>query len=132
MNGVNEKLKYLAKTVSGYPGLNFSEANFAAYLEAFQDKKDQDFINALNRAMQESPTFFPPLPAVMKCFKQNEINEIRAKRAADLEKQLQKRHDKLHDYRIAAAQVEGLNSTKAPGWLYNLFKQKREEKKAKL
>ena len=118
---MNEKLKYLTKTVSGYAGLNFTDANYAAFLEAFEMKTDQQFINALNRAVMESPTFFPPLPLVMKCLMQNEMDEVRAEWQRKLEQsQIQAQGQKNVDYK-----------PKSQGWLYNLFQQKCAERRAR-
>lgn len=116
---MNEKLKYLTKTVSGYAGLNFTDANYAAFLEAFEMKTDQQFINALNRAVMESPTFFPPLPLVMKCLMQNEMDEVKRERQ-DILEQLQAEAEQSRKY-----------DPKPTGWLYKLFQQKCEERKAK-
>ena len=110
---MSTKLKYLTKTVSGYPGLNFTEANYAAFLEAFETKTDEEFINALNRAVLESINFFPSLPAVLKAHIQNEIELIKA--------------SKQRDFDNKQKSLEGKKEKKPQGWLYEMFKQKRAE-----
>lgn len=111
---MNEKLKYLTKAVAGYAGLNFTDANFAAYLEAFKTKTDEQFARALARAMLESPKFFPPLPQVMVSFRENEKDDARKQKQAEFNK------------KFSSLPYEDPEPRSA-GWLIKLFQQKRAE-----
>lgn len=111
---MNEKLKYLTKAVAGYAGLNFTDANFAAYLEAFKTKTDEQFARALERAMLESPKFFPPLPQVMMSFRENEKDEARKRRQEEFNKQ------------FTTLPYED-PEPRPIGWLSKMFQQKRAE-----
>lgn len=111
---MNEKLKYLTKAVAGYAGLNFTEANFAAYLEAFKTKTDEQFARALARAMLESPKYFPPLPQVMMCFRENEKDDARKIKQEEFNK------------KFTSLPYED-PEPRSSGWLYKLFLQKRAE-----
>lgn len=110
------KIKYLVKTIAGYPGLNFSEANYSAYLEAFEGKRDQDFIQALNDAVKESVPYFPPLPVVMKCFQANEVRKIKEEK--------QKLLQNSQEWKRPNAYAQ---ERKQSGWLFKLFKDKQLE-----
>ena len=120
------KLKYLIKTVSGYAGLNFTDANYAAYLEAFADKSDKDFIQALNAAVLESPYFFPSLPLILKMHMTLEMADER-KRRQEVD---EKKYSQFCEAQNAAKQGQSTNtSAKKEGWLINLFEEKRAQQR---
>lgn len=111
---MKNKLKILTEFIAGYPSLNFNEANYAAYLQAFEVVSDEDFNQALLVATQESPSFFPTLPVLKKAYKTVQAEKINKRKQEEFNKQFTTRPYEDPEPRSS-------------GWLYKLFLQKKAE-----